>query len=95
MSDVVQSWLKMFDLAITRVCLGQVLSAVASIVSTVFFGYSRDKTASYKQDLCSLLVLGFVCMGLTLFLTFWDARRGWSVLNRPGNVTGSEALRGR
>ena len=77
-----------------RVFFGQVLSAMASIVSTVFFGYSRDKTASYKQDLSSLLVLGFVCLALTLFLTFWDARRGWSVLNRPGNMSGSEAMRG-
>lgn len=75
-------------------CFGQVLGAVASISSTVLFGYSRDKTASYKQDVSYLVVLGFVCFAMTLFLTAWDARRGWSVLNRPGNMSGSEAMRG-
>lgn len=62
------------------------LSAVATIVANVWFGYSRDQTASYEQDLSSLVVLCFVCLALTLFLLFWDAWEGQSLLNRSRRV---------
>ncbi|CAN0398522.1 unnamed protein product [Pylaiella littoralis] len=67
--------------------MAEVLSAVATIVSNVSFGYSRDRTASYKQDLSSLVALSFLCTSITLLLLFWDARQGRSLLNRPGRVT--------
>lgn len=65
----------------------QVLSAVVTIVSNVSYGYSRDETASYKQDIYSLVVLTSVCTSITLFLLFWDAWKGRSLLNRAGRVT--------
>ncbi|CAN0398551.1 unnamed protein product [Pylaiella littoralis] len=66
--------------------MAEVLSAVATIVANVWFGYSRDQTASYEQDLSSLVVLCFVCLALTLFLLFWDAWEGQSLLNRSRRV---------
>ncbi|CAN0344699.1 unnamed protein product, partial [Hapterophycus canaliculatus] len=56
--------------------MAEVLSAIATIVANVFFGYSRDTTSSYKQDLFLLVVLCFICLAITLFLLIWDARDG-------------------
>eukprot|EP00752_Nemacystus_decipiens_P008829 g7880.t1 len=60
----------------------EVLSAIATIVANVFFGYSRDLTSSYKDDLVFLVVLCFLCLALTIFLIFWDARHCRALLNR-------------
>ena len=60
----------------------QVLSAVASIVANIFFGYSKDKTSSYNDDITFLVGLCFFGLALTIFLLFWDARHGQPVLNR-------------
>eukprot|EP00752_Nemacystus_decipiens_P008830 g7881.t1 len=60
----------------------EVLSAMATIVANVFFGYSRDLTSSYKDDLVFLVVLCFLCLALTIFLIFWDARHCRALLNR-------------
>lgn len=68
------------------------MSSMATIVSNVFYGYSRDKTASYKQDLSLLVVLCFVCLSITLFLTFWDSRYGRCMLNRPAHLRDFKAL---
>lgn len=64
----------------------QVLSAIATIVANVFFGYSRDLTSSYKDDLVFLVVLCFLCLAITVFLIFWDARHCQSLLNRGKRV---------
>lgn len=62
------------------------LSAIATIVANVFFGYSRDLTSSYKDDLVFLVVLCFLCLALTIFLIFWDARHCRELLNRGKRV---------
>lgn len=60
----------------------QVLSAVVTIVANIYFGYSKDKTSSYNDDITFLLGLCLVGLALTVFLLFWDKRHGEPVLNR-------------
>ncbi|CAN0106766.1 unnamed protein product [Ectocarpus fasciculatus] len=67
--------------------MAEVLSAIGNILSNVFFGYSRDRTSSYKQDIFALVVVCVVCLGLTLLLLFWDAKYGKSLLNRGKRMT--------
>lgn len=55
---------------------------MASIVATIFFGYSKDKTSSYDDDIAFLVGLCFLGLALTVFLLFWDQRHGEPVLNR-------------
>lgn len=61
----------------------KVIGAFASIVANVYFGYSRDQTASYHHDLAFILWICLSCLVLTLFLLYWDARFGASRLNLP------------
>lgn len=68
----------------------QVLSAIATIMANVFFGYSRDTTSSYKQDLYFLVILCFVCLAITVFLVIWDNRDGRPVLNRGKRLLRSD-----
>eukprot|EP00903_Cladosiphon_okamuranus_P016917 g15595.t1 len=64
----------------------EVMSAIATIVANVFFGYSRDLTASYKDDLVFLVVLCFLCLAITVFLVLWDAQHCRALLNRGKSV---------
>lgn len=63
--------------------IAEVISAFATIVSNVYFGYSRDQTSSYHHDLAFILWICLSCLVLTVFLLYWDARYGGSRLNLP------------
>lgn len=63
------------------------VSAIGNILSNVFFGYSKDRTSSYKDDMVALVVVCVVCLALTLLLLFWDAKYGKSLLNRGKRTT--------
>ncbi|CAN0284136.1 unnamed protein product [Ectocarpus sp. 4 AP-2014] len=67
--------------------MAEVLSAIGNILSNVFFGYSKDRTSSYKDDMVALVVVCVVCLALTLLLLFWDAKHGKSLLNRGKRTT--------
>ncbi|CAM9332671.1 unnamed protein product [Discosporangium mesarthrocarpum] len=69
----------------------EVFSALGNVISNYFFGLSRDRTASYKADIISLVVICVVCLALTLYLLVWDSENGGK-LNQPRKRYGFTSL---